>query len=373
MTTAKTRRSKTTAGLREGTTAKHAGKANEAIPVLIRLPRLVIELEPSDASSAAEDEAGIRATIPLQATAAALEPLLPVPDDARMTTDETAGGFAPGAAFQMHSPRRSPWLSFRFPRWAINAGIAVGLIVVFILAFSAIRDPLENSDKVAEFEPAGTLPVLGIPASQTPPLPPPLPPLPPAQTPAPTSPAASAPAAPTPRVPGMAKEETASSEKTPATPAVPKPNHAKDAPAAVEPQALPRSVPEPPASSMPAAAAVPAPPIPATAGPPVAAERRSAETARHEADLPLTSGPAVTEPSASAGPYGYPETNPTTFQYPVDYHLHLRSQNRARSGEIHPGTGEPIFNGPTASGAAANGRQPNTARLQPRIEPPPIR
>jgi hypothetical protein len=79
------------------------------------------------------------------------------------------------------------------------------------------------------------------------------------------------------------------------------------------------------------------------------------------------------DPSTSADLYRYPDTNPTTFQYPVDYHLRLPSQTRAPARGIdETGTGGPAFNGP-ADGAAANGWQPNTARLQPRIEPPPVR
>ena len=62
-----------------------------------------MEPEPERGSAAsAEDEAEIRATIPLQARSD-LEPSLPVPDDARKTTDATAVGMPTEAAFQMHS------------------------------------------------------------------------------------------------------------------------------------------------------------------------------------------------------------------------------------------------------------------------------
>ena len=71
MTTAKTRRSGTTAGSREGTIAKPASRASEAIPVLIRLPRLVTEPEPGEVCYPAEDEAEIRATIAAAPIAAA--------------------------------------------------------------------------------------------------------------------------------------------------------------------------------------------------------------------------------------------------------------------------------------------------------------
>jgi hypothetical protein len=133
-------------------------------------------------------------------------------------------------------------------------------------------------------------------------------------------------------------------------------------------------LPESPASEPAAAPADPAPAIPAAAGIAAAADPKAAEAARAEANLPLTRGPAGTEPSTPADLSGYPETNPTTFQYPVDYHLRLRSQTPAPAGEIDEmGTGGPAFNGPMAGRAAANGWQPNTARLQPRIEPPPVR
>ena len=220
MTTARTRQSGTTAGPREGATAKPAGKANEAmIPVLIRLPRL--------GCGARAERGRLRSAKTKRGSARRshcrrgpdLEPSLPVPDDARKTTDATAVGMPTGAAIQMHSlmPQTSPWLRFRFPRWAISAGIALGLVAVLMLAFSAIRGSSKNSDKVAEFEAAGSLPMAGIPAAEMPPIPLSMPALPPTPPPAPTAQTAAAseavataPTASASGVPGIAKQEHAS-------------------------------------------------------------------------------------------------------------------------------------------------------------------
>ena len=378
MTTAKTRRSGTTAGSREGSIPKPASRASEAIPVLIRLPRLVTEPEPGEVCCPAEDEAEIRATIPLQGRVPDPAPSLPVSDEVRTTTDSKAFGKPTEATFLLHTraPRTAPWLSFRFPRWAIRAGIAAGLIAVFVLAFSAIRGPTNNSDKVADFDTVDALPLPGIPALETSPVPLSMPPLP---STAPTAPTAAAPDAETPApgapaesAPGIAKEADGVTETIPAPSAVAQPQVNQNAPGTGEPQApLPPS-PESPVSTTDAVPAAAAPAIPAAGGPPVTAELNAAETA--QANLPLISQPAATEPATPADLQSYPETNPTTFQYPPDYHLRLRSQTGAPArGVDEMGTGGPYFNGPTTNAAAANGWQPNTARLQPRIEPPPIR
>lgn len=380
MTTAKTRRSGTTAGSREGTIAKPASRASEAIPVLIRLPRLVTEPEPGEGCYPAEDEAEIRATIPLQGRVPDPAPSLPVPNEVRTTTDSNAFSKPTGADFlrQTLAPRTATWLSFRFPRWVIRAGIAAGLIAVFVLAFSAIRGPSENSDKVAESDAADTMLVPGIPALETSPVPLAMPSVP---STAPTPPMAVAaeakaptPGAPTKGDPGIANQAEELTAGIPASPAVPQPEVNQNAPAPGAPQPPLPPLPESPASTRDAAPVDPAPAIPAAAGPPITAELDAAEAVRAEANLPLTSEPAAAEPPTPAGLQRYPETNPTTFQYPPDYHLRLRSQTRAPARGIdETGAGRPGFNGPTTNAAAANGWQPNTARLQPRIEPPPIR
>jgi hypothetical protein len=380
MTTAKTRRSGTTAGAREGRIPKPASRASEAIPVLIRLPRLVTEPDLGEACYAAEDEAEIRTTIPLQTRVPDPARSLPVPDDVHATTDSNGLGMPKGSAFLLHTmaPRTAPWLSFRFPRWAVRAAIAAGLIAVFVLAFSAIRGPTDNSDKVADFDSADAFPVPGIPALETSPVPMSLPPL---SSTAPTAPTAVAPDAKTPAsgepvkdVPGIAKEADGVTETIPASSEIAQRQVNQNAPGTGESQAPLPASPETSASPTDAAPAEPAPAIPTPAGPPVTAELNAAETASAEANLPLIGQPAATEPVTPADLPSYPETNPTTFQYPPDYHLRLRSQTGSPARGIdEAGTGGPYFNGPTTNAAAANGWQPNTARLQPRIEPPPIR
>jgi hypothetical protein len=175
-------------------------------------------------------------------------------------------------------------------------------------------------------------------------------------------------------VPGIANEAKASAEMTPASPAVPFRGDSRYAPLAAESQAPPTSLPGSSASKMDAAPAAQAPAVPTAELSPAKTELNTAEQANTEANLPLTNRPAGPEPSTTAGRESYPETDPTTFQYPVDYHLRLLSQPRAPARGIdETGAGAPNFNGPLAGGAAANGWQPNTARLQPRIEPPPAR
>lgn len=385
MTTAKTRRSGTTAGSREGTLPKSASKASEAIPVLIRLPRLVTE--PDEVCYAAEDEAEIRATIPLQTRVTDVAHSPPISDEIRTPADSKVIGKPAGAAFLLHplTARTAPWLSFRFPRWTIRAGIAAGLIAVLVLAFSAIRGPASSSDKVADFDAADTLPVPGIPALETSPAPPSMLPRPSAAPAAPASaaPAAASPAAASPDAEtlapgapikndlGTAKSAGGGSEGIPASSAVAPPPVNLDVPDTGEPQAPLPPLPKSPASTTDTAPADPASAIPAAAGPTIAAERNAAETAQAEANLPLIGQPAATAP---ADLQSYPATNPTTFQYPPDYHLRLPSPTGGPAlGAGQTGTGGPFFNGPTANAAAANGWQPNTARLQPRIAPPPIR
>ena len=59
----------------------------------------------------------------------------------------------------------------------------------------------------------------------------------------------------------------------------------------------------------------------------------------------------------------YPSTNPATFQYPADYHLRLAPNQQPGLRQTEPSPeGGSLYQWPA-----------NTARLQPRIEPPPIR
>jgi hypothetical protein len=77
--------------------------------------------------------------------------------------------------------------------------------------------------------------------------------------------------------------------------------------------------------------------------------------------VPGEAGPAANR-SATSQP-DYPATNPASYQYPADYHERLLSP---------PGTYGSPQNSPW-SGGAGDSQRPSTARLQPRIEPPPIR
>ncbi|MCU0979786.1 MAG: hypothetical protein MUF25_11545, partial [Pirellulaceae bacterium] len=209
---------------------------------MIRLPRLVTEPEPGEGCYPAEDEAEIRATIPLQGRVPDPAPSLPVPNEVRTTTDSNAFSKPTGADFlrQTLAPRTATWLSFRFPRWVIRAGIAAGLIAVFVLAFSAIRGPSENSDKVAESDAADTMLVPGIPALETSPVPLAMPSVP---STAPTPPMAVAaeakaptPGAPTKGDPGIANQAEELTAGIPASPAVPQPEVNQNAPAPGAPQ-----------------------------------------------------------------------------------------------------------------------------------------
>jgi hypothetical protein len=78
----------------------------------------------------------------------------------------------------------------------------------------------------------------------------------------------------------------------------------------------------------------------------------------HQAPLPTSSIAA----SDAAHP-AYPATNPASFQYPVDYHRHLIGADARDADRPSPWTDE----------AAAYGQRPSTARLQPRMDAPPIR
>jgi hypothetical protein len=78
----------------------------------------------------------------------------------------------------------------------------------------------------------------------------------------------------------------------------------------------------------------------------------------------LPSEAAPGEPGAAGEVYSYPVTNPATFQYPVDYHERLLPRA--------PSLGTQSVQ-PAPRGAGLYDRSPSTARLQPPIEPPPVR
>jgi hypothetical protein len=65
--------------------------------------------------------------------------------------------------------------------------------------------------------------------------------------------------------------------------------------------------------------------------------------------------------------YRYPVTNPSTFQYPEAYHTRLL---------VSPDWNDNRTTSPASERRSEYGEQdwqPSTARLQPRIQPPPIR
>lgn len=80
---------------------------------------------------------------------------------------------------------------------------------------------------------------------------------------------------------------------------------------------------------------------------------------------PLISGEtarAANQPTSL--PPVYPMTNPASYQYPADYHERLLSPADAQDSPR---------SSPWSGGGAGDDQRPSTARLQPRIEPPPIR
>jgi hypothetical protein len=83
-----------------------------------------------------------------------------------------------------------------------------------------------------------------------------------------------------------------------------------------------------------------------------------------ESRAPLASQTPVRNEVVGGDTYRYPVTNPATFAYPPDYHQRLQSQSRGRELPGHR---------PAPVGTGQDDRQPSTARLQPRIEPPPTR
>jgi len=359
MSTAIHRRSGAGAGPERKTSArsvKATSHATEAIPVLIRLPRLRLETGEEDAAE--QEGSDLRMTIPLTLTAE--DSLRPdgATDDFRTTTDEMGAG--PASAVTRSFPfifRPSPWTRFHLPRWALHTGIAGVLLAVLVIAFSIIRQPQKSN---------------GVAAGQSP------------DVPRATSSRFLSTGMPTPPKKPLAASAGADSQK-PAT-------DATAAAAASSPlvetvpmpavnsqqnlaQAADIAPPRPDAAAentpaRPAASAAPS----ATPAAPVIEQHCRTATPDLQADVPLTGTPPSETISVSVGQLRYPATDPGTFQYPADYHERLRSRAgspASRSDEARPeGL---LLNGPAASEASVYGWQPHTARLQAPIEPPPIR
>jgi len=366
MSTAKHRRSVTVAGPQAGTGARvmpAAGKASERIPVLIRLPRLRLEPEPSEDLAAERDESELRMTIPLPRTVADPLRLPDAADDPRHTIDNTFGALAPmPSESSSFISRNSPWKRFHPPRWAVHGGIALVLFAVLGIAFSAIRQPQQaNEDAPSQSPFAVTMPPPERPGDERP--------IRPAGV-----PVASADAVPQGPVTAAAAARTESSlpaGAAPASVADSGSDHAKTADTESQRADVPAETTA--ASQAPSATVVP-----------MGAQRQTAETLDLDANTPLTGEASrdaasvyAGQPTAgqpTAGQPRYPATDPGTFQYPADYHERLRSRAGGPEARINEASSEgPLLNAPRTSEASVYGWQPNTARLQPRIEPPPVR
>lgn len=357
MTTAKTRRPATAAGPPRGVRQTKSGIAHEPIPILIRLPELQAEPEPRADNEAVTAEAGPRAAIPLLPT-----PMVPGPRPAsiaespRPNAGAARGETASDAAMPPPNRRRLSWSRLRPPRWAVRGGTALALLAVLVFAYSAIVGPSRKSNSaVAEGEmtsdeilPPSGLPAVGLPA----------PPAPAAQETAAISPTS-----------GDAAQGVAQEEKQPAA----KPaneaggNGGKAEPPSENTAKSTAPSTDPTSTSSPQEESVPQDPTrPAAAAGRLNLGGQANAPAPTAADtpLPLTSGSPQRDTDAGVDAHNYPMTDPATFQYPPDYHLRLQGQARGP---------ESLNAWPVPHGAGQSDREPITARLQPRIEPPPVR
>ncbi len=373
MTTAKSRRPATAAGPQRGASAKKSGRSHEPIPVLIRLPELHLEPESAEEDGFTEDASST--TIPLKAAPLESAPLESGPPPGSQAQVPQPGASAVGgresvaaAGWPSFSGRLPSWSEFRVPRPALRGGIALGLVAVLVIAFLAISGPPPKpGPPVAQGKGA---PAVELPAPSTEGVPPAGPPAqvglaaPPAIDTAAGSAASAAPAK------DAAKQKEDSTEEAPAAAATGgggddnKQSPVDVAPSG-EPPAAPAPAPEQPEATAlqqaTATAAQERPPAPASA--PDAGNPPSAPVPADTGPL-LPSEAASGEPGAAGEAYRYPVTNPATFQYPVDYHERLLPRVPSLGAQGVP---------PAPSGAGLSDRSPSTARLQPPIEPPPVR
>lgn len=357
MTTAKTRRPATAAGAQRGTSAKKSGKASEPIPVLIRLPELRIEREPKADIEVTAAEAAPPVAFPLLAapTDAVSPPALPAespwPEAGAAVTEEPTSAAVPSLPW-----RRPSWSEFRVPQWALRGGIALGLTAVLVIAYFAIAGRSPKSDPAVSDDqmtfpadmPLAIIPAAGLPA-------------PPGAQPKPSAPG------------GIANDKDAAGKPEKAKAAIEEPLDAarsslsqapqRPAEAATSP-ASPAGQPQTPISSQEATSQDPT----KTAAAIGEQDAGRAEPAPGPADAdtrsPLIAGTPAGDAGVAGDVYRYPVTDPATFQYPPDYHVRLQGQTR-------DGASPDAWAAP--SGAGQYDRQPSTARLQPRIEPPPTR
>ncbi len=87
----------------------------------------------------------------------------------------------------------------------------------------------------------------------------------------------------------------------------------------------------------------------------------SAETATEPSPAPTPPTPVAESSAAEAVVVKYPQTNPATFQYPPEYHRHLQPDAATARSSSWP------------ADASENVWPSSTARLQPQIDPPPVR
>jgi hypothetical protein len=327
---------------------------------LIRLPELHLEAEPTADNEFSED--GARATIPLMA--APLESGPPPDSQADVSRPDASAAVSgePAAATGMPPAGRRlpPWSEFRVPRSALHGGLALGLVAILVIAFLAISGGSPKpGPTLADGEMA---PVVTLPAASTADVLPPGLPAPPG-VPAPPAPEAAAGAAASASpVKDVAKQEEAPIEDSPKATAAgggdaqPSPGGTVES---AESSAAPARTPSQPKETAPqdrTGTAAPAPGPDSSSKPNAPAGIGSGSS--------LTSEAPAGDAGAAGEVYSYPVTNPTTFQYPPDYHERLRPH--ARSMELQNAW-------PAPSGAGTYDRPPSTARLQPPIEPPPMR
>lgn len=339
------------------------GKAGDVFPVLIRLPRLSIEPDAGRQAAMEHDESERQMTIPLTAALNDVRSSGYLPEEACRTSDKAgsmlaANPDAPPTSFPTPACAR-----FRPPRWAVHGSLALFLFLVLAVAFSAIRQPAKkNSLEQSPSRPPQVVDVpSGISTFGAPPV-------------------AREPAAPARVVRPRPATDLAEAAQEPRTPVDPSAVVAAElgqnaSKPAVETEAafakpqLPEVIaPTAPAESLAAGSAGPAPPPTDHS----AGDRRQPEQAATvQSDLPLIGGADRETPAAR---HRYPVTDPATFQYPADYHERLFNRtSRIADRTNEPGAGDSLRSGPKTGGASVYGWQPNTARLQPRIEPPPVR
>ena len=358
MSTAKTRRPATAADPQRGASAKKSGKAREPIPVLIRLPELRTEPETEPDNEVLAAEEASREAIPLPATPTASVPPpalhaeLSRPDTAAIVGEEPRP--AAVASLGWHRPS---WFEFRLPHGMVRGGIALGLVTVLIIAFFAISGRSRKAgtavteDKMAS--PAAMFPA-GVPAVAMPAAPPA---------------AAAKPLAPA----DTTNDKEAAGKAEAAEAAIVGPANAAGSERSQAPQQPPEAAKSagPPAGQTqtprPQQGAIPQAPVETAAaagGQQLGSRAQAPAPADADSRSLPASGTATGDAGVSGGGYSYPLTNPATFQYPPDYHERLQGQPRG---------GASLNGGPAPSGAGQGDQQPSTARLQPRMEPPPIR